>query len=87
MLKHCILLLGLLVAGSAHGQNADVTLEADAEAGETTVLTFTDDDAIEGSLRSPDGEFFETRKRTRHRNLIRIRRHFRREILRGVHRL
>ena len=81
------LLFVLFLGVSAQGQNADVSLEADAEAGETTVLTFTDDDAIEGSLRSPDGEFFETRKRTRHRNLIRIRRHFRREILRGVHRL
>ena len=87
MMKIPILLLCLFLGFSAQGQSADVSLEADAEAGETTVLTFTDDDAIEGSLRSPDGEFFETRKRTRHRNLIRIRRHFRREILRGVHRL
>lgn len=82
-----LLLLSLLFAASAQAQDADVSLEADGTAGETTVLTFTDDDTIEGSLRSPEGEFFETRKRTRHRNLIRIRRHFRREILRGVHRL
>ena len=87
MILRCSMLLVVLLAASAQAQDADVTLEADAVAGETTVLTFTDDDAIEGSLRSPDGEFFETRKRTRHRNLIRIRRHFRREILRGVHRL
>ncbi len=45
-----------------------------------TVINF-DDDTIEGSLRTPDGQYLEVRKQVRHESLIRIRRHFKQSVL------
>jgi hypothetical protein len=76
-----------LGAGAAIAQDDEAALTGQAEEGSTTVLTFDQDDTIEGTLRTPDGELLEARKLSRHRNLIQIRMHFRREILRLVNRL
>jgi hypothetical protein len=76
-----------LGAGAAIAQDDEAALTGQAEEGATTVLTFDQDDTIEGRLRTPDGELLEARKLSRHRNLIQIRMHFRREILRLVNRL
>mgnify|MGYP001300555132 CR=1 FL=1 len=51
---------------------------------EKTVLTF-EDDTIEGDLTHPDGQYLESRKRLRHQGLIRIRKSFRREILKSIY--
>jgi hypothetical protein len=48
-----------------------------------TVINF-DDDTIEGGLKTPDGALNEARTKMRHRSLIRIRTHFRREVLSSV---
>lgn len=48
-----------------------------------TVINF-EDDTIEGSLQTPDGQYLEARKKMRHRSLIRIRRHFREKVLGSV---
>lgn len=48
-----------------------------------TVVDFSDD-TIEGDLSKPDGQFLEARKRLRHQRLIKVREHFRTEILQSV---
>jgi hypothetical protein len=42
------------------------------------------DDTIEGDLTKPDGEMFDSRKRARHKKLIRYREHFRSEVLQSI---
>jgi len=86
-MRVALFLIMFLGAGSAAAQDDEAALTAQAEEGATTVLTFDQDDTIEGRLRTPDGELLEARKLSRHRNLIQIRMHFRREILRLVNRL
>ena len=86
-MRSCWLLAAFLLSGSALAQDDEPVLTGQAEAGETTVLTFDQEDTIEGRLRTPDGELLEARKLSRHRNLIQVRMHFRREILRLVNRL
>ena len=86
-MRVALFLIMFLGAGSAIAQDDEPALTGQAEEGSTTVLTFDQDDTIEGSLRTPDGELLEARKLSRHRNLIQIRMHFRREILRLVNRL
>ncbi len=51
-----------------------------------TVVTFGDD-TVEGDLSRPDGQYVESRKRLRHQRLIRVREHFRAELLASVRRL
>ena len=56
------------------------SFEGDAPAPETiykktTVYDF-EDDTISGDLTRPDGEYLESRKRSRHQNLIKIRENF-----------
>ena len=48
-----------------------------------TVINF-EDDTIEGDLKTPDGEYLEARKKARHRSLIKIREHFRRQVLQSA---
>ncbi len=86
-MRVALLLIMFLGAGAAIAQDDEAALTGQAEEGSTTVLTFDQDDTIEGTLRTPDGELLEARKLSRHRNLIQIRMHFRREILRLVNRL
>ena len=86
-MRTAALLVLFLGAGSAFAQDDEAALTGQAEAGSTTVLTFDQEDTIEGRLRTPDGELVEARTLSRHRNLIQIRLHFRREILRLVNRL
>ena len=86
-MRVALFLIMFLGAGSAAAQDDEAALTGQAEEGATTVLTFDQDDTIEGRLRTPDGELLEARKLSRHRNLIKIRMHFRREILRLVNRL
>ena len=86
-MRVALALIMILGAGSASAQDDEAALTGQAEEGSTTVLTFDQDDTIEGRLRTPDGELLEARKLSRHRNLIQIRLHFRREILRLVNRL
>lgn len=42
------------------------------------------DDTIEGDLTKPDGEMFDSRKRARHKKLIRYRENFRSEVLQSI---
>ena len=86
-MRVALFLIMFLGAGAAIAQDDEAALTGQAEEGATTVLTFDQDDTIEGRLRTPDGELLEARKLSRHRNLIQIRKHFRREILRLVNRL
>lgn len=86
-MRMMLLMTIILGAFSASAQDDGAVLTGTAEEGVTTVLTFDQDDTIEGSLRTPDGELLEARKLSRHRNLIQIRQHFRRQILRLVNRL
>jgi hypothetical protein len=86
-MRVALFLIMFLGAGAAIAQDDEAALTGQAEEGATTVLTFDQDDTIEGRLRTPDGELLEARKLSRHRNLIQIRMHFRREILRLVNRL
>jgi hypothetical protein len=51
----------------------------------TRVQTLTfDDDAVEGDLTRPDGEYVQARKRVKHTNLIKIREEFRDKLLRSA---
>jgi len=84
MRKTAVVLL-LLLSGPALAD--DNVAAGAAPAGEAVTLTFDQDDTIEGRLRTPDGELLEARKLSRHRNLIQLRKHFRREMLRLVNRL
>ena len=43
-----------------------------------------EDDLVEGELVRPEGEFIDTRKKSKHSSLIRIREHFIPEMLRSV---
>lgn len=52
----------------------------------TTTVSF-DGDTIDGDLTRPDGAYVESRKRLRHSNLIRVREHWRRQILQSVQKL
>jgi|GEM_PF-6529848 len=47
------------------------------------VIDFSDD-TIEGDLTKPDGEFFNAKKRAKHQKLIKVREHFRLEILQSI---
>ena len=42
------------------------------------------DDTIEGDLTKPDGDTFDSRKRAKHKKLIRYREHFRSEVLQSI---
>jgi len=48
-----------------------------------TVINF-EDDTIEGSLKTPDGQYIEARRKARHKSLIRIRTEFKREVLGSI---
>ena len=48
-----------------------------------TVVDFGDD-TIDGNLSRPDGQYLESRKRLRHRRLIKVRSNFRPQILQSV---
>jgi hypothetical protein len=81
-----VLIIGaLLCAAPALAEDEAGVLRGAAPPGETTVLTFDQEDTIEGSLRTPDGELVEARKKSRHSSLIRIRKHFRRAVLHTVY--
>jgi hypothetical protein len=71
----CLLLTPALTAQDEDGAEG-VTFEY----AKKTVINF-DDDTIEGSLKTPDGQYLEVRKKIRHESLIRIRRHFKQAIL------
>jgi hypothetical protein len=84
-LRQVLMVTVMLFAAPALADDADGTLTGSAPVGETTVLTFDQEDTIEGSLRTPDGELVEARKKSRHSSLIRIRKHFRRSVLHTVY--
>jgi len=42
------------------------------------------EDTIEGDLTKPDGDMFDSRKRAKHARLIRVRPHFRSEVLQSI---
>ena len=42
------------------------------------------EDTIEGDLTKPDGDMFDSRKRAKHNRLIRVRPHFRSEVLQSI---
>ena len=59
---------------------ASSALAQDVSYKRKTVINF-EDDTIEGDLKTPDGEYLISKKKLRHRSLIRIRREFKREVL------
>lgn len=73
----------LVIAASVHAQEEGVAIEAGVAYSRKTVINF-EDDTIEGDLKTPDGAYLEARKKMRHKSLIRIRTHFRREVLGSV---
>ena len=48
-----------------------------------TVISFGED-AIRGDLTRPDGEYLESRRRTKHKKLIRLREHWKKKIVQSV---
>ena len=48
-----------------------------------TVVDFGDD-TIDGNLSRPDGQYLESRKKRGHERLVKVRQHFRPEILQSV---
>lgn len=73
----------LLSASAASAQDAAAGGEAGVSYQRKTVINF-EDDTIEGDLKTPDGQYLEARKKTRHKSLIRIRTDFRREVLGSI---
>ena len=74
----------LFVTPSAAADEAnDVVSEGGVAYQRKTVINF-EDETIEGDLKTPDGVYLEARKKMRHKSLIRIRTHFRREVLNSV---
>lgn len=74
---------GFLVTGAAIAQDATAPDSAGVSYQRKTVINF-EDDTIEGDLKTPDGQYLEARKKTRHKSLIRIRTDFRREVLGSI---
>jgi hypothetical protein len=72
-----------LWGASAFAQDEGVVTEGGVAYNRKTVINF-EDDTIEGDLKTPDGAYLEARKKMRHKSLIRIRTHFRREVLGSV---
>lgn len=72
-----------LLAGAAAAQDATAPDASGVSYQRKTVINF-EDDTIEGDLKTPDGQYLEARKKTRHKSLIRIRTDFRREVLGSI---
>jgi len=74
-----------LAPGAARAQDA-AKPPAEGEAGakveyeKKTVINF-EDDTLEGTLKRPDGEYVESRKKVQHSNLIRIREDWRDKVM------
>ncbi len=73
----------LAIAGAAFAQDASPAGADGVSYQRKTVINF-EDDTIEGDLKTPDGQYLEARKKTRHKSLIRIRMDFRREVLGSI---
>jgi len=70
--------------GDAMAQDKDDKGDAPAaDSGKVKNYDFSGDE-IDGDLVKPDGDFIETRKFADHGNLIRIRQHFIREIIKSA---
>lgn len=52
----------------------------------TTTISFGED-SISGDLSKPDGEYFDARRKVKHKNLLKPRPHWKRKILRSVNEL
>lgn len=78
MTSTLVVVVGLFFAGLVGAQEDDSVSYK-----RKTVINF-EDDTIEGDLKTPDGQYLETRKNMRHKSLIRIRRDFRREVLGSI---
>ena len=78
-------LLLALAPAAARGQDA-AKPPAEGEPGakieyeKKTVINF-EDDTLEGTLKRPDGEYVESRKKVQHSNLIRIREDWRDKVM------
>ena len=76
MLKRAILFVALGVAAPA--------LAADNTTYEQKQVVDFGEDTIEGDLTKPDGDMFDSRKRAKHKKLIRVRDNFRSEVLQSI---
>ena len=65
------------------GGQGGTTTEGNVRYNKTTTINF-EDDVVEGDLTKPDGEYVEARKKVKHSNLIRIREHFKDEVMESV---
>jgi hypothetical protein len=80
MRKTAFMMIGLALALSS----VAVAQEDDSVSYKRKTVINFEDDTIEGDLKTPDGQYLESRKNMRHRSLIRIRRDFRREVLGSI---
>jgi hypothetical protein len=76
--------LAVVIVAMLLGSTAAVAQEDDGVSYKRKTVINFEDDTIEGDLKTPDGQYLETRKNMRHRSLIRIRRDFRREVLGSI---
>ena len=76
------LVIALLMA-SLQLVTSGAALAADAQYEQKQVVDFGED-SIEGDLTKPDGDMFDSRKRAKHNRLIRVRPHFRSEVLQSI---
>ena len=74
----------LVIVGVLGASTAAVAQEDDSVSYKRKTVINFEDDTIEGDLKTPDGQYLETRKNMRHRSLIRIRRDFRREVMGSI---
>ena len=68
---------------SVFALGATAVVAQDVQYKKKTVINF-EDDTIEGSLKTPDGQYIEARRKARHKSLIRIRTEFKREVLGSI---
>jgi len=70
------------LGGAAYA--ADETVEKDGVIYKKKTSYDFEDDVVEGELVRPEGEYIDTKRKSKHSSLIRIREHFIPEMLRTV---
>ncbi len=79
MLKRSLLLMASLFVTTGFAAPALA-----AEQYEQKQVVDFGEDTIEGDLTKPDGDMFDSRKRAKHKKLIRVRENFRSEVLQSI---
>jgi hypothetical protein len=82
-MKRWVLMTVLGLGALAYADDAKKADDGNVRYQKTTTINF-EDETIEGDLTKPDGEYVEARKEVKHSNLIRIREHFKDEVMQSV---